>query len=134
MPVGTPERHSIWQRRVAALLLVVQVSVGSAVTLAHAAETSGGPVRFEAHHTVQCVVLHDTARCAQCQFDATRMVAPTSRRPAWSGAAGRPVPSPFTAGIAPTRAQRGTAGRAAGVPANAAPAFAGSYPDRSAMS
>jgi hypothetical protein len=71
--------HSTWQRRIAALLLVIQASVGSAVALAHAVESAAGPVTIEAHHTAQCVVLHDTARCAQCQFDATRIVPSATR-------------------------------------------------------
>jgi hypothetical protein len=82
MHEGTGPRHSTWQRRIAALLLVVQASVGSAVTLAHAAESAAGPITLEAHHTAQCVVLHDTARCAQCQFDATRIVPPATRQSA----------------------------------------------------
>ncbi len=77
-----------WQRRIAALLLVVQATAGSTVTLAHAAETRSGPVSIEAHHTAQCVVLHDTARCVQCQFSATRMVPAASRPRSFGGALG----------------------------------------------
>lgn len=102
MPVGIPRRHSGWQRRLAAVLLVVQVAAGTAVSLAHATEATRGSVRFEARHTAQCVVLHDTARCAQCQFDATRMVAPTTRQAEWSSTAGLRFPSSLTAGLAPT--------------------------------
>jgi len=99
MPVMN-SRPSGWHRRLAAVLLVVQATAGSMVTLAHAAETMGGPVTLEAHHTAQCVVLHDTARCAQCQFGATHMVSPVSRRPSWLGTeAGRFafVPAPDAA-------------------------------------
>ena len=106
---ANPQRHSGWQRRVAAVLLVVQITVSSAVTLAHAGEASGGPVRFEAHHSAQCVVLHDAARCAQCQFDATRMVAPATRHSTWSNQAGRCFPSLLTADVAPTRTHTGVA-------------------------
>ena len=98
-----------WQRRIAALLLVVQATAGSAVTLAHAAETSGGSVRFEAHHTAQCVVLHDTARCAQCQFDATRIVPPASRQPSWLGSEARRFPSVPVPDVAPARYPTSTA-------------------------
>lgn len=107
MPVGIPRRYSGWQRRLAAVLLVVQVAAGTAVSLAHATEATGGSVRFEAHHTAQCVVLHDTARCAQCQFDATRMVAPTTRQSEWSSTAGLQLPFSLIAGIAPKKIDRG---------------------------
>jgi len=92
MPAVCSRRLSRWQRRIAALLLVVQATAGSAVALAHAAESSSGPVRFEAHHSAQCVVLHDTARCAQCQFDATRIVPPASRS-SWLASESRRFPT-----------------------------------------
>jgi hypothetical protein len=105
MLLGTLAPHSRWHRRVAAVLLVIQASAGSAVTLAHAAEPGGGPVRFEAHHTTQCVVLHDTARCAQCQFTASHIAAPATRHTGWLTAAIRrpPVPRIFGQALAPER-------------------------------
>ena len=109
MPTVHSRRLSRWQRRMAALLLVVQATAGSAVTLAHAAETSGGPVRFEAHHTAQCVVLHDTARCAQCQFDATRIVPSASRQPSWLGGEARRFPSVPVPDVVPARRPTSTA-------------------------
>lgn len=92
MTEATSRHVSGWRRRIAALLLAVQATAGSAVALAHAAETSSGPVTLEAHHTAQCVVLHDTARCAQCQFDATRIVSPSSR-PSWLASEARRFPT-----------------------------------------
>ncbi|HJQ65188.1 MAG TPA: hypothetical protein VJ816_02370 [Gemmatimonadales bacterium] len=109
MTAGLSRRLSRWPRRIAALLLVVQATAGSAVTLAHAAETSGGPVRFEAHHTAQCVVLHDTARCAQCQFDATRMASPAARQPSWLGSEARRLPAVPVPDVFPARRSTSTA-------------------------
>lgn len=78
--VTVPRRYSTRQRRVTALLLVLQTMVGTAVAFAHAVEPNGGPITLESHHTAQCLMLHDTARCAQCQFDATRILSPVARR------------------------------------------------------
>lgn len=78
--VAAPRRYPIWQRRITALLLVLQTMVGTAVAFAHAVEPNAGPVTLESHHTAHCVMLHDTARCAQCQFDATRILSPITRR------------------------------------------------------
>ena len=87
--VTAPRRYSTWQRRVTALLLVLQTMVGTAVAFAHAVEPNGGPITLESHHTAHCVVLHDTARCAQCQFDATRILSPAARRGPRSSARSR---------------------------------------------
>jgi hypothetical protein len=90
--VNIQRRYAAWQRRAAALLFVLQAVTGTAVSMAHAAETSGGPVTLETHHTAQCVILHDPARCAQCQFDVTRMSSPVSRRTPLPGITGRRLP------------------------------------------
>ena len=90
--VSLQRRYPAWQRRVAALLFVLQAVAGTAVTLAHAAEASGGPATLETHHTTQCVILHDPARCAQCQFHATRMLSPVTRRTPLPSITGRRLP------------------------------------------
>lgn len=106
--VNLERRPAGWQRRVAALLLVLQMTVGTAVTLVHAAEATGGPTALEAHHTAQCVVLHDAARCAQCQFDATRIMSAATRRAPVSTATGRRLSSRPAAPGAPTPARSRT--------------------------
>jgi hypothetical protein len=97
-----------WQRGVATLLLVLQVTVGTAVTLAHAAESTGGPTALETHHTAQCVVLHDAARCAQCQFDSTRIMPAATRRARLPSATGRRLSRRPAALGAPTRVRSRT--------------------------
>ncbi len=59
-------------RGIATLLFVLQAGAGGAVALAHASDSLGGPASLESHHSARCVTLHDAARCAQCQYDATR--------------------------------------------------------------
>ena len=67
-------------RSAAALLLVLQATGGGAVALAHATDSAGGPAALESHHSAQCVVLHDAARCAQCQYAGARVL-PSATRP-----------------------------------------------------
>lgn len=69
-----------WMRGVAALLLALQASAGGVIALAHAADSGPGPASLESQHTAQCVMLHDAARCAQCQYQACRMVPASTRR------------------------------------------------------
>lgn len=69
-----------WARGVASLLLMLQGLAGGAVALAHAADSQRGPVAIESGHSAQCVVLHDAARCAQCQYQATRTLPTVTRR------------------------------------------------------
>jgi|SRR5262245_51123044 len=102
MLINLRTMHGV-RRSIATLLLVVQATVGSAVTLAHASERTAGPVTLEAHHTAQCVVLHDTARCAQCHFTATRIVPPAARQSAWVGLQAVPFPAQTVAEHAPSR-------------------------------
>lgn len=61
-----------WARGAAALLLVLQATAGGMVALAHATDSTGGPPALESRHSTQCVVLHDSARCAQCQYASAR--------------------------------------------------------------
>ncbi len=79
-------RHSLhgrlhgWARGMATVLLALQALAGGAVALAHAADSQRGPVAIESGHTAQCVTLHDPARCAQCQYHATRTIPAETRR------------------------------------------------------
>lgn len=66
-------------RSIATLLFVLQAGAGGAVALAHANDSLAGPATLESHHSAQCVTVHDTARCAQCQYQATRVL-PAARR------------------------------------------------------
>jgi hypothetical protein len=75
-PTGSLRR---WVRGLAALLLALQASAGGSVAIAHSADPLGGAVALESHHGAQCVVLHDAARCPQCQYQATRTL-PAHRR------------------------------------------------------
>jgi hypothetical protein len=81
--------YSAWRRRVAALLFVLQAVAGTMVSMAHAAEPDGGSTTVETHHGAHCVILHDPARCAQCQFDATRMSLPATRQTGLPGLTSR---------------------------------------------
>jgi hypothetical protein len=67
------------RRAAAALLLALQVTAGGAVALVHAADPARGPVAVESRHTAQCIVLHDAARCGQCQYEASRGIAAAKR-------------------------------------------------------
>ena len=69
-----------WARGVAAMLLALQALAGGAVALAHAADSQRGPAAVESGHSAQCVTLHDAARCAQCQYQATRSPPAVTRR------------------------------------------------------
>lgn len=107
--VSLQRRYPAWQRRVAALLFVLQAVAGTAASLAHATEASGGPATLEKHHTAQCVILHDPARCAQCQFDATRIASPVTRQMPLPKLTGRRLPCPATSLGALTRIGSSTA-------------------------
>jgi len=69
-----------WARGLGALLLALQALAGGAVALAHATDSQRGPVALESGHSAQCVTLHDAARCAQCQYQATRTLPTVTRR------------------------------------------------------
>lgn len=74
-------------RGIATLLFVLQAGAGGAVALAHANDSLGGPATLESHHSARCVTVHDAARCAQCQYQATRVLPAARRRvPLASGA------------------------------------------------
>ena len=61
-----------WWRACAATLLLVQISADGAAALPHPSDLWTGPATLESHHTAQCVRMHDAARCAVCQYQATR--------------------------------------------------------------
>ncbi|MGH7606299.1 MAG: hypothetical protein ACREME_03085, partial [Gemmatimonadales bacterium] len=65
-----------WTRTLAALILVLQVLGGGAVTLAHARDTVATAPAVEAGHDARCAVLHDAQRCALCHFAAGRVICP----------------------------------------------------------
>ncbi|MGH7613531.1 MAG: hypothetical protein ACREMW_05730 [Gemmatimonadales bacterium] len=69
-----------WARGMAVLLLALQALAGGAVALAHAVDVQRGPVAVESGHSAQCGTLHDAARCAQCQYHATRTLPAVMRR------------------------------------------------------
>jgi hypothetical protein len=96
-------------RGIAALLLVLQAAAGGAVALAHASDSTGGPATFESHHTAKCVTLHDAARCAQCQYDATRPLPAAKRRSPLPSGDVRPLPARDLARRSRTRLRLGTA-------------------------
>lgn len=75
-----PDRLHGWARGMAAVLLALQAVTGGAVSLAHTADSQRGPIAVESGHTAQCVTLHDAARCAQCQYHATRTLPAVTRR------------------------------------------------------
>ncbi len=90
-------------RGIAALLLVLQAAGGGAVALAHATDSTGGPATYESHHTAQCVTLHDAARCAQCQYAATRPLPAAKRRGPLPSASARRLSGPDRPPRSPTR-------------------------------
>ena len=90
-------------RGLAGLLLVLQATAGGAVALAHAADSAGGPAALESHHSAQCVALHDAARCAQCQYQATRTLPAEKQRAPLPTGAYRRLPSSERACRAPVR-------------------------------
>jgi hypothetical protein len=57
-----------WTRRLAGVLLVLQGLAGGGVSLAHASERLTAPAHIEAQHGAGCLALHDSLRCALCQF------------------------------------------------------------------
>jgi hypothetical protein len=90
-------------RGIAALLLVLQAAGSGAVALVHATDSGGGPAHFESHHTAQCITLHDAARCAQCQYDATRPLPAAKRRGPLPRASARRLPARNRPRRSPTR-------------------------------
>jgi len=90
-------------RSLAAMLLVLQAAGGGAVALAHASDSTGGSATFESHHTAQCVTLHDAARCAQCQYDATRPFPAAKQRGPLPTASARRLPGRGRPRRSPTR-------------------------------
>ncbi len=90
-------------RGIAALLLLLQAAGGGAVALAHASDSTGGPATFESHHTAHCVTVHDAARCAQCQYHATRVLLTARRRVPLATSATHYRPSRDHERLAPTR-------------------------------
>lgn len=73
-------RLSAAARGLAVVLLLLQAGADGAIALAHAAERPGGPPCVESQHTTSCVVLHDAARCAQCQYHIGRTLPAVQRR------------------------------------------------------
>jgi hypothetical protein len=67
-------------RGLALLLLVLQATADGAIAVAHATDPGDGPAALESQHTAQCVMLHDAARCVQCQYHASRILPATKRR------------------------------------------------------
>jgi len=59
-----------------ALLLVIQVLGGGAITLAHARDVVVAPPGIEASHNERCAILHDELRCALCHYASARVVTP----------------------------------------------------------
>jgi len=98
-----------WARGMAALLLALQALAGGAVALAHAADSRRGPVALESGHSAQCVTLHDAARCAQCQYQATRTLPAVTRRAPFTADPHRQSPGRHPAGPLPARPHLGTA-------------------------
>lgn len=98
-----------WARGMAALLLTLQALASGAVALAHAADSQRGPVALESGHSAQCVTLHDAARCAQCQYQATRTLPAVTRRAPLMADPHRQFPGRHHAGPPPTRPHLSTA-------------------------
>jgi len=90
-------------RGIAALLLVLQAGAGGAVALAHASDSLAGPATLESHHTARCVTVHDAARCAQCQYQATRVLPAARRRVPLASGATHSQPVYEFARVAPPR-------------------------------
>jgi hypothetical protein len=67
-------------RGLALLLLVLQATADGAIAVAHATDPSDGPAALESQHTAQCLILHDAARCTQCQYHTSRTLPATKRR------------------------------------------------------
>lgn len=56
-----------------AVLLVIQVFGGGAITLAHTREEVVAPSGIEATHE-HCAILHDELRCALCHYAGARVI------------------------------------------------------------
>jgi hypothetical protein len=61
-------------RSCVAVLLVIQVFGGGAITLAHARDVAAAPPGIEASHDGRCAILHDELRCALCHYAGARIV------------------------------------------------------------
>ena len=109
MIARTPARTR-WTRRLAALLLVLQGLAGGAVPLAHASERLSAPAHIEAQHGAGCLALHDSLRCALCQYAGSHVTAPQMRAHAARGATVERPPR------GPDLAPRGRRERAAAPP------------------
>ncbi len=75
-------------------LLVLQVVVGGAVTLAEAGEPLTAASHIEAQHEPGCPVLHDALRCALCHYAGTRVVVQQTFTPGFSQTEQRGTPPP----------------------------------------
>jgi len=84
----------------AGLLLVLQGLAGGAVALVHAAERTTAPAAIEAHHSARCPVLHDVAKCPQCQFAGAHAVVRQMRSLLPAGPATAPRPALVTDPVA----------------------------------
>ncbi|MGH7569513.1 MAG: hypothetical protein ACREL9_11230 [Gemmatimonadales bacterium] len=82
----------------AGLLLVLQSLAGGAVALAHAAERTTAPAAIEAQHSARCPVLHDVAKCPQCQYAGAHAVVRQLRGLLPAGPVAEP--RPWAAGVA----------------------------------
>ena len=98
-----------WARGLGALLLALQALAGGAVALAHATDSQRGPVALESGHSAKCVTLHDAARCAQCQYQATRTLPTVTRRAPFTVDPLQQSPSLDRDGPPPARPHLGTA-------------------------
>ncbi len=87
--------RSFAARSLALALLVLQGVGSSGVTLAHAADQTGGAASIETRHTAQCVVLHDASRCALCHYAQMRAAAVPALRPLPAPAPERPAVLPW---------------------------------------
>lgn len=67
-------------RGLAVLLLVLQAGADGAIAVAHAGDPLGAPTAIESQHTASCVILHDAARCVQCQHHTARTLPAATRR------------------------------------------------------
>jgi hypothetical protein len=90
-------------RGLAALLLVVQATADGAIAVAHASDPGDGPAALESQHTAHCAMLHDAARCAQCQYHASRILPAARRRAPLLVGAERRVHGPAAAPCATVR-------------------------------
>ena len=86
-----PAARLAWGQIVAAMLLVLQASADTAAALPHPEDLDRAPTTLEAHHTAQCIPVHDPAQCAQCQYHATRSLPAPQRRIRFATEEGRRI-------------------------------------------